>query len=753
MKRVIVKLIKAGVFTFSILFVAGFIFLTICYFGGDRVKFDQTKLLDSANKIEFYDSRNMPIKEDNSFNVKYVPLKHLPSYVPESFISIEDKQFYKHKGLNYKRIIKALMVDIKNKNMAQGASTISQQLIKNTHLSSQKTLSRKINEIILTKKLEKTVPKEKILENYLNIIYFGDNCYGIETASNYYFSKPAKDLTLAESCLLAGIISSPANYSPISKPEKALYRRNLVLKEMYEDKKIDEQTYEKAIKEEIVLNLEKSPNNRINTYTEACLDEAMQILKLPAKQISIGKYKIYTFFNPEKQESLMESLKEFDLSEVDFGVMSLNSKTGEVEAYYGKGDFKVLNTKRQPGSAIKPILVYAPALNEGIITPITQILDEALSISDYTPQNHDGKYHGYISVSDAVCKSYNIPAVKIMSYTGLKKSKSYAEECGIEFDEKDNNYAISLGGMTHGTTLKQLCGAYTALSNNGNYIAPKFIKYITDSKDRFVYVAPTVEKRVFRDDTAYLMNNILIKASKEGTSKRLSDLKYQIASKTGTVGKGKTNYDAWSISYTTEDMIGVWIGRLDNKPIGSIVGGTTPIDVTKSYFNKIYKNGKPQDFERPSSVEEIEIDLKELTKNHQVVTANNFLPEKYRQKELFSRFNLPKVQNQGLVNLKPSVLEGKVVGGYAVLKFEAIDYLQYEILEDNKVIATFDDKEGVVEFKLPMDEKIKKFTLRTKMKNYKTGEEFVETSPQIELIKTNNKSNSPLKEITSKWYI
>lgn len=729
-----------------LLFVSGMIFLLSSYFSSDRVRFDEQKLVQASLKIEFFDSENRPIKEENSFNNKYIKLSQIPNHVKDAFISIEDKDFYNHKGLNYKRMVKALLHDIKNRNFSQGASTISQQLIKNTHLSSQKTISRKINEIVLSKKLENTFSKDEILESYLNVIYFGDNCYGIESASNHYFSKSTKQLNLNQACILAGMISSPARYSPLNKPENCIKRRNLVLKEMLEDQKISQEEYENAKNKDLEINVLSDKNNKLNSYTESALDEAIQILNMPAKQISNGGYKIYTFLNKEKQENLVKTSKEIDFEGNNYSLISLNSKNSHVEAYIGNSDYKILKTKRQPGSAIKPVLVYAPAINEGIINPQTQILDEHLSISGYTPKNHDNNFHGYISVEEALVNSYNIPAVKIMSYNTLETSKYYAEKCGIEFDELDNNYALALGGMTYGTDLLSLCGAYSIFSNDGVYTKPKFVKYITDSKDRIVYLAKDKQTNVIRDDTAYLTNQMLISASKKGTSKRLSDLDFQVASKTGTVGKNNNNYDAWSISYTTDDIVGVWIGNMDNKPIGNIVGGTTPILTTKSYMSKIYKNKMPNNFSKPASIETIDIDTRELTENHQVVKAGNYLPERYRLACEFSRFYPPKSKEISYHNLKPASLNGKVDGLNAVLTFEAKDFLTYELYCNDKLIKTFENVQGNQVFlqKLPYNKKTR-FYLVTKIKNYTTGECLNENSNEIVLINSNSQSN--------KWYL
>lgn len=743
-KKKFKKIAKFAIISTCISAIAFVLFFSIFFISSNKVKFDKSKLAEYSSKIEFFDSENKPIKQGNTFNSKYVKITNLPQHVKDAFISIEDKEFYFHRGLNYKRMLKALMTDLKNGNLNQGASTISQQLIKNTHLSSKKTFSRKLNEIILTKKLERNFSKDKILENYLNIIYFGNNCYGIEEASQFYFSKPAKDLNIQESATLAGIISSPARYSPISKADNCTKRRNVVLSEMKKDKKISNEEYSFCSTQPIQLNISSSKQNTLNTYAEASLDEAIDILKMPAKQISIGGYKIYTNMIDSKQKQLEHTVMETDFHDNDYAAISINPANGHVEGFVANADYKVLECKRQPGSAIKPILVYAPAINEDIISPCTQILDEPLTISGYSPQNFDGKYNGYVSVNYAISKSLNIPAVKVMTYTKLDKSKRYAQKCGIDFDVKDDNYAIALGGMTYGTTIKELAGAYSSLANNGEFSKPQFVRYITDNKGKIVYISDQKTKKVFRDDTAFLMTNMLIDASKNGTSKRLKDLNFDVASKTGTVGKGSQNFDAWSVSYTTSDIVGVWVGNLDNSPIGKIVGGTTPVEVTKKYFLQIYSDSPPKNFSVPTSVESVEIDMSELENNHQVCKANVFLPPKSKQAFYFSRFNLPKNKDITLEH-KPTKLDGTLSDTVATLNFVADNYKSYELYCNDKLIKTFDGCNGNVVYNYTVSDKQNTFYLVTILKNWQTGEILKEKSDPLSLIKT--KSNN------TKWYI
>lgn len=752
MKKTIKRIIiYGGIAIFCFLFIST-LFLLGTYFVSDKVKFDINKIKHSNTYISLYDNNNCLIK-DNTANSNFIKIDTLNDYTIDAFISIEDKNFYNHNGLNYKRMIKAMLKNISSFKIKEGASTISQQLIKNTHLTNKKTYTRKLNEIILTKKLEKTLTKNQILEYYLNIIYFGDNCYGIENASRHYFSKSAKELSLNESCVLAGMIKSPNSYSPTKNIEKTTQRRNVVLKEMLNDNKISFDDYNKAKLENVITNLTSINNNSLNSYRNACIDEVCDILNMPAKQVSIGEYKIYTYYDSKKQESLINSMQ-LSSNNNSAGI-SISAKDGKIEAYYGNSNIKLFSAKRQPGSAIKPILVYAPAINENIISPLTQINDEEIDINGYSPTNINKKYHGYTSIRDCISKSLNIPAVKVLSYTGINKAKNYATKCGIEFDNKDTNLSIALGGMTYGTTLKELTGAYSIFTNSGNYIKPKFVNYITDKSGKIIYRNQENKINVIREDSAYLITDMLKTCAKNGTGRKLGDLQYDVATKTGTVGK-LHNTDAWNISYTTNDIVGIWIGNADNSKINT-VGGGIPTDIVKSYYNLIYDNKKPENFTMPNSVYIENIDSISLKEEHIVYKANNYIPEKYVITEIFSKFNPPKEKSNKFISCNPPILNGRIENNKALLEFEANDYLIYELykIENNKevLISVVSNKKGKCQQFFDINDRTKYFII-TKLKNYADNTEIIsDKSNEIELIPINNsKSKFESKEDT-KWYI
>lgn len=678
---------------------AGF-YLTSNFVKYSNLELDLNAITSSNISISIYDNDNKIINDENTTTHPYAKLSQMPPHTYQAFISIEDKNFYKHNGINLKRIAVATLKNIKNLSFSQGASTISQQLIKNTHLSSEKTIERKIKEIVLTRKLEKTLSKEEILESYLNLIYFGNNCYGVSSASSYYFSKECKDLNLEESALLAGLIKAPSKYSPITHPEQAKARRDLVLREMKNDKLITEEEFFTAKNKDIVLNLNSNNENRLNSYSEAVIDEAEKLLHLPAKQIALAGYKIHTYQDKDLQSKLVNSFNQMSSYSCDYAGIVLGVENHGVLAYVGKSPYKILEAKRQPGSCIKPVLVYAPAINEDIITPTTQILDEKIKIGEYSPENVNGKYNGYVSVKDAVAKSVNIPAIKVLSYVGIEKAKSYASQAGINFDKKDDSYALALGGMTYGVNLKDLCSAYSTFPNKGKFSEGRFISFITNKDGKIIYKHIPFEKTVFREDTSYLITDILKHTATEGTAKKLSSLGIEIASKTGTVGKKQSNQnlDAWNISYTPDTVCGVWMGNLDNTPI-DIAGGNQPTEVVKSF----YSGQKNKHFEKPNEVVEREIDLVDLQENHRVTLANKYTPERFKQNCLFSIFNLPS-KSENFANLPKPQTKTKFVEGKNYIEIEAKKYLIYDIYDDNKnLIESISEKNETVEIMVNSD--------------------------------------------------
>lgn len=709
----IISIILLSLIILSLLSVLAYVNISI-----KEVKNMDVKL-SSAGEIysTIYDSNGNELDIVNTLKNNYIKLDNIPQITKQAFISIEDKKFYEHNGLNYKRIAKATLNNLKSKSMKEGASTITQQLVKNKYLSNEKTLDRKIKEAYLSKKLEKSESKDKILETYLNTIYFGNGAYGIGNASQRFFGKSPEDLTLSESCVLAGCIKSPKNYSPLNDIVQSKNRRDVVLQELLKDNKISEIEYQEAIEEE--LNIDNASTNStiesLDLYTQFALEEASRLLNTNIQNVLYGGYKIYTNQNFQIQKKLDEIINDEKYypqnrygNIADSLSILIDNENYNVIAVSGKSDYSLVNIKRQPGSLIKPILTFAPAINEGLINAKTQILDEPIDIDGYSPNNVGNQNYGYISVEDIVAKSLNIPTIKITEELGLKKCKEYAKKCGINFNETmDNNLAVALGGFTDGITLKEITDSYSVLSNKGNYINSSFINKILGIRDTTIYKYKLSETHVYNTDTPYLMTDILKYSVKYGTSKKLSKFKFDVAGKTGTVAvkNSNLNTDAYSLAYTTSHTMSVWMGDysmdMENYLEGSNNGGTSCTQIISDMFDYIYKDNVPNDFEVPETIEEIIIDKRTLDEDHIVVLGDN-VPERYQEKCYVSKRYLPSAISNKFDTIEPfdfDIIENK---NSCEITFDAKDYLSYTIYrkENNSFtpISSFRNKNGKINF-------------------------------------------------------
>lgn len=602
-----------------------------------NVTLNPEKLTLNENSVTLFDNDGKEIA-GVFYSRETESISNLSSHTKNAFIAIEDKRFYSHHGFDYKRIAKAIFNNAQSRAFKEGASTISQQLIKNTHLSQEKTIQRKLKEMKLTYRLEKAYSKDEILEKYLNTIYFGHSCFGIVSASNYYFNKSPNDLTLSESAILAGLVKSPNNYSPFKNPEKCLRRRNLVLSILEKDEYITELELKNALDEPLPIQSDALKNN--HSYATAVFDELERLADENTFSIG-GRIEIQTYLNPTLQAKIETFAKETDC---DVAISVLNNQNCGVKAYYSTAK----NISRQPASTIKPLLVYAPAVEENLLCPATPILDEKIDFSGYSPNNHDGKYHGYVSTRYALSKSLNIPAVKTLNSLGLEKASSYANKMNLTLNENDLSLALALGGINHGFTVNELAGGYATLANGGTFQPPTFIKSVTVNTTT-VFERQDKKQNVFSPSTAYLLTDMLKTCAKEGTAKKLSGLPFEVAAKTGTNGTEKGNYDAYAFSYTTLDTVGVWLGNKDNAPI-SHTGGALPCNlalaVHQQLQNEYDKNGlsiKP--FPIPDKIKKIAIDKLSYQNEHTVLLADEQSPEEYRIYELFNQDFAPQKQS------------------------------------------------------------------------------------------------------------
>lgn len=674
------------------------------------VKLDRNKFNYLSQQVNVYDIDNKQLNQSLN-QTKLVDYNSIPTNVVNAFVSIEDKNFFKHHGVNYKRIAKALLKNISSRQIKEGASTISQQLIKNTHLTNEKTFSRKLNELLLTKKLEKTMSKEQIITAYLNAIYFGSGAFGINHASQRFFSKDVSKLNLTEGATLAGIIKSPKLYSPISEPLKCKSRRNLVLKEMLKDKKITEYEYNTAINTPLNLKINKNFLGN-NNYYSASIDEACEILKITEKDLIIKGYKVYTYEDSSLQKIVSDEIAndaQYSQGEQsDSLAMIIDNKTGGIKAFSGNSDYNLLSICRQPGSILKPIIVYAPALENNIISPTTPILDEEINISGYKPKNYNNKTYGWITAKEALAKSLNIPSIKILDYVGLDKAKTFASNLGLSFNKDDNGASLALGGLTNGLKFKDIANCYQAIANNGKQIKLGFVREITTKDGKIIYRHNTNPRQVMKDSTAFLLSDMLKEAVSNGTSKKLRLENLEICAKTGTVGasqsKTKENTDAWSLSYTPDITTCVWFGSTKKGSLlpKNVTGGSAPTSLAQSLYKKQELGNKK--FEPPDSVKEVNINSYELLENNRLKLASKNTPSRYKQKAYFAVDNIPKETSNMFEEIAPFTLNLKSCKNNEVtLTFQAKKHLEYKVFKingDNKTcIQTIKNKQGDVEIK------------------------------------------------------
>lgn len=603
-----------------------------------NVNLDSGKLISFTQTIVFYDKDNHVIqKEHNGQTI--TESTSILQHTKNAFIAIEDKRFYSHNGIDYKGLLRATYNNIKSLSLKEGASTISQQLIKNTHLSSEKTLKRKLSEIKLAKQLEKKYTKDQILEKYLNTIYFGDNCYGITSASKYYFSKLPSELTINESAMLAAIIKAPTNYSPFNNYLKCIDRKNLVLKEMLSQKFITQAEYNENIKIPLLLS-ENNTALEENSYLREARKQVYEKIKnSPYKNTHLN---VYTYLDSEKQQIInCEHLENQDNCNKSSILMD---KNGHIVAYFSTCAF---NTKRQIGSVIKPLLCYAPAIEQNKIQILSKITDEPTNFNGYEPQNFNSKYLGEISCQKALSTSSNVCAIKVLNYIGINKAKSYLEKTDIPISQNDNSLVLALGCTENGATLSQITSAYSVFNNQGYYTTPSFIEKITDNNGDIVYKNTNKSQKVYEKETVSLMNEMLRDVVLNGTAKKLSFCNPFLYAKTGTVGNKNGNTDAYSISYTNEYILGTWFGNKENCCLNNnITGGNKPTEISANIWNSIYENKTLNTKIEPcGDIKEEYIDKISYENENKIILADNNAPEKYKFKTIFKKDNIPKEQS------------------------------------------------------------------------------------------------------------
>lgn len=568
--------------------------------------------LDGSLVTEFHAEENREI----------ISFHQMSQFIKDAIVAVEDKRFYEHEGVDYVRIIGAFIADLRAGELAEGASTITMQYIKNIYFTPEKTFRRKINEALIAVQLERNYTKDKILEMYLNTIYFGSGAYGIQKASKVYFGIDADELTLSQAALLAGLVRIPEVYSPFNDIEKSEERRNVVLKLMYNQGYIDTDQYLDALAEPVVINQDQAYGSEIASSRTApyFIDYVKQNLydkKFTDYDVFKGGLRIYTTLDLEMQEKAEDAIKKIfpEDPEPSYSLVSVDPDNGYIYALIGGKDYSTskfniaTQGKRQPGSVFKTLV-----LTESVLTnfspkntfnpngPITIDMEEG---PDWEVHNYNDQTFGVeeMSVVDATVHSVNVVYAQLMMKIGAENVENLCND--MEIYDVGNNPSIAIGGLTYGITPLDMSKVFSTLASGGIYRPPVCILKITDYQGNVLYEYDPDKNesihRVFEEPVSYHVTQILEKVIESGTGKG-ADIGRPAAGKTGTT---ENNVDAWFAGYTPDLVTVVWMGHPEAsepmEPINGrvLVGGTYPADIWREFMNSALENTPVSDFKKP----------------------------------------------------------------------------------------------------------------------------------------------------------
>ncbi|MCI5731097.1 MAG: transglycosylase domain-containing protein [Eubacterium sp.] len=605
-----------------------------------------------------YDKDGKKIGEIDSGSYKYVKINKISDYIQYGYIATEDKKFMEHGGIDLQSILRAGISLITNKGeITQGGSTITQQVIKNNLLTQEQSFGRKMTEVLLAPALERKYNKADIMEFYCNSNFYGNQCYGVETASKFYFGCSAKDVSLAQAAMLCGISNSPNKYNPIASMKLAKEKQTQVLNNMLEQGYITQKQYDKAKKEEItIVGLDTSASSENYMVSYAIDRAAIQLMKdngfkfqyvfstqedqdnytkkysaeysKRSAEIRAGGYKIYTSLNPKIQKRLQKSVsrtlstfteksKKTKKYALQSAAMCIDNESQYVVAVVGgrtnNDEYnRAFLSKRQPGSTIKPLLDYAPAVDNGVINGSSIINDhkvywDSTNPKSYSPSNSGGGYRGNVSIREALARSINTVAFQVFKEVGSDIAMDYLNK--LQFSSlsyADNTApAVSLGGFTYGVTINDMCRGYATLENNGKMSSRTCLVKIEHETNGTVYQAPDLEDsetEVYSADTAFIMKDMMQGTFNEsyGTGHAGYNDKQIYAGKTGTTSSNK---DAWFCGFSSYYTTAVWIGYDTPRKMPGMYGSTYPLRIWSSFMDGLHSKKEKANFEIPETIE------------------------------------------------------------------------------------------------------------------------------------------------------
>lgn len=566
----------------------------------------------------------------------YVSIEEMPVDAVTAIVSIEDKKFFRHHGIDYRALLRAVKAMVQNGEVKQGGSTITMQLARNVFLSQEKTWQRKVEEMYIATELEKKYSKNEILEFYLNNIYFGNGYYGIQSAARGYFDNDVQNLSLSQIAFLCAIPNNPTLYDPVTNKDNTVARRDRILKNMLDDGKISQMDYAQAVTEQITLNRPQAlaKNDYVETYTYYCATRALMqqqgfvfhedfktdeeqqayedtynsLYNECQKKLYTGGYRIYTSIDLSLQEELQQSVddtlsgytsvNEEGVYELQGSAVCIDNDNGYVRAIVGgrSQDFpgytlnRAYQSFRQPGSAIKPLTVYTPGFEQNY-TPDTIVVDEPI---ENGPKNANGTYLGEITVRTAVEKSVNTIAWKLYDQITPDKGLAYLKEMNFsKISPSDYRLATALGGFTNGVSALEMASGFATIENDGYYRTPTCIVKILDVNGEALYTSEQEPTLIYKKNAARMMTDVLKGVITTGTGKGLGLGDMPCAGKTGTTNDHK---DGWFVGYTRYYTTSVWVGYDMPRKLQELMGNTYPGKIWQSFMNKAHEGLEPLDF-------------------------------------------------------------------------------------------------------------------------------------------------------------
>ncbi|MGM7721640.1 transglycosylase domain-containing protein [Metabacillus sp. Hm71] len=612
---------------------------------------DVSKLEDPAPQPTIiYDQNGDVASKIAVSNIEGVSIKQIPEDLINAVIATEDQRFYKHEGINFIAIARALTQNIIHGEILAGGSTITQQLAKNAFLTHERTYTRKFKELILTKKIEQTYSKDEIMERYLNQIYFGEGAWGIQRAAQTYYGKDVSELTLAESAMLAGLIKAPSILSPFKDMKKSIERRDLVLALMEKEGYISQLDVDKAKEQTIVLEGKKIDDykGKYPYYVDHIIEEAIKKYDLTENEVLSGGLHIYTELNPAIQQAVEQVYRDeemFPEGQPDQFVQSaaifINPSTGGISALVGgrgehtfRGFNRATQLKRQPGSTMKPLAVYTPALEQGYEI-YDQLQDSPINIDGYQPMNYDKQFRGEVTMYEAIVNSYNVPPVWLLQRMGLKYGANAVERFGIKLKEEDYTPGLALGGLSEGVSPLLMAQAFSTFPNQGVRVEAHAIQKVEDADGEIIgkwnshsikVTDPLVTEKI-----TYMLKGVV----EEGTGAMAQVKGWELAGKTGTTDLPFANEggskDHWFVGYSPEIVGAVWMGydQTDENHYLLESSGST---VTK-VFKEIISESISEFSQRKFNLTTLEKQLSKEEENQRVKKETEEEEKKEREEE------------------------------------------------------------------------------------------------------------------------